>query len=152
MTACLEYMPWFRVAGKPYLLSVKVRSRQLRQKMPRQPSQQQRSGGGGSSVQPPSRRVENTQWEARTALHSSTKKAMDDRLQTPKHPQLGNAFMNRADVATSSACVVASKAVYLTSSSNLKVCLETEACDVDVYKHQPFLLVIPLRFCKIEYH
>ncbi|MBA0765837.1 hypothetical protein Gotri_014958, partial [Gossypium trilobum] len=31
-TICLEYLSWFRLAGKPYLLSVEARSRQLRQK------------------------------------------------------------------------------------------------------------------------
>ncbi|MBA0694814.1 hypothetical protein Goari_005085 [Gossypium aridum] len=30
--ACLEYMHWFRVADKPYLLLVEARSRQLHQK------------------------------------------------------------------------------------------------------------------------
>lgn len=29
---CLEYMPWFRVADKPYLLLMEARSRQLHQK------------------------------------------------------------------------------------------------------------------------
>ncbi|KAG8474236.1 hypothetical protein CXB51_033830 [Gossypium anomalum] len=32
----LEYMPWFRVTGKPYLLSVEAKSRQLRPKRSRQ--------------------------------------------------------------------------------------------------------------------
>ncbi|KAK5772532.1 hypothetical protein PVK06_048821 [Gossypium arboreum] len=36
-TACLKYMPWFKVAGKPYLLLMEAMSRQLRQKRPRPP-------------------------------------------------------------------------------------------------------------------
>ncbi|MBA0793118.1 hypothetical protein Gohar_017550 [Gossypium harknessii] len=36
MASYLEYMPWFRVAGKLYLLSVEEWSRQLHQKKPRQ--------------------------------------------------------------------------------------------------------------------
>ncbi|PPR84389.1 hypothetical protein GOBAR_AA36322 [Gossypium barbadense] len=33
-TTCLEYMPWFRVADKPYLLLAEVKSRQLRLNRP----------------------------------------------------------------------------------------------------------------------
>lgn len=41
-TACLEYMMWFIVFGKSYLLSVEVRVRQLCQKSQRRLAQQHR--------------------------------------------------------------------------------------------------------------
>ncbi|KAH1096949.1 hypothetical protein J1N35_013870 [Gossypium stocksii] len=43
---CLEYMSWFRVVGKLYLLSVEARSRQIRQKRQRRLPQQRRSRYG----------------------------------------------------------------------------------------------------------
>ncbi|PPR88795.1 hypothetical protein GOBAR_AA31894 [Gossypium barbadense] len=39
--AYLEYLLWLKVAGKLYLLSVKVKSRQLRQKRQRRPLERQ---------------------------------------------------------------------------------------------------------------
>ncbi|KAH1113847.1 hypothetical protein J1N35_007225 [Gossypium stocksii] len=45
-TACLEYMLWFKVAAKPYLLSVEAMSRQFRQKRSRKSPQQRRFGRG----------------------------------------------------------------------------------------------------------
>ncbi|MBA0664198.1 hypothetical protein Goklo_004243 [Gossypium klotzschianum] len=91
-TTYLEYMSWFRVIGKPYLLSVEATSMQLCQKRPRRSSQQHRSGGNaatGSSSAPIQQAppistphsgqftllipIHFTNPEARTVSHSNTK-------------------------------------------------------------------------------
>ncbi|MBA0812703.1 hypothetical protein Gohar_026645 [Gossypium harknessii] len=85
-TTYLEYMSWFRVIGKPYLLSVEVRSMQLCHKRPRRSSQQHSYSlivsqtpivslfyRGRLLVLPPSCGVEDTRWEARMVSHLNTK-------------------------------------------------------------------------------
>ncbi|MBA0778240.1 hypothetical protein Gotri_006131 [Gossypium trilobum] len=48
----LEYRPWFRLFGKPYLLSEEDRSGQPHTKRPRRPLEYPRSGEAGSSSTP----------------------------------------------------------------------------------------------------